>query len=108
MPDGNGQNVGQVKLWLWSKTPFDYTRKRGRAWDDWFTHRFQHYPCVAPASDRTRCCDFEQIDPSETLKSGWVCSERGVRAEIIFEWLAPDVQTVTVLDQPVMGFRHAL
>src|SRR5262249_39960980 len=36
MPDGGGQNVGQTKLWLWSKTPFDYTRHSGRAWDDWF------------------------------------------------------------------------
>src|SRR5262249_4556771 len=37
LPDGGGENVSQEKLWLWSKTPFDYTRYTGRAWDDWFT-----------------------------------------------------------------------
>jgi len=107
-PDGNGQNVGQVKLWLWSKTPFDYTRHNGRAWDEWFTQHFQNYPCVPPASDRTICCDFEQIDPGETVRSPWRCFKHGERLGIILEWGAPAVQTVTKLDQPIEGLRHAL
>src|SRR5204862_5507880 len=37
MPGGGGRNIGQTKLWLWSKTPFEYTRRTGRSWDEWFT-----------------------------------------------------------------------
>jgi hypothetical protein len=45
MPGGGGRNVGQVKLWLWSKTPFEYTRRTSRAWDEWFTDEHSDYPC---------------------------------------------------------------
>jgi hypothetical protein len=60
MPGGDGRNPGQVKLWLWSKTPFNYTRRSSRAWDDWFAVEFSGYPCqTLPGT----CWDFEDIDP---------------------------------------------
>jgi hypothetical protein len=45
MPGGGGRNVGQTKLWLWSKTPFEYTRRTSRSWDEWFTDEHSDYPC---------------------------------------------------------------
>lgn len=60
---GTDPPVAQVKLWLWSKTPFDYSRHGGRAWDEWFTDAFTNYPCVPPVRGRTICCDFDDLRP---------------------------------------------
>ena len=56
--DNNGSSVDHVKLWLWSKTPFDYSRHSGRAWDDAFANTFPDYPCVPPVKDREICCRY--------------------------------------------------
>jgi len=101
VPDDGGQNVGQTKLLLWSKTPFDYTRHSGRAWDDWFTDAFGNYPCVPIPPDREICCDFKEIDPTEQLRPPWPCPGQ---PQFVFSWLVPDVQTVTVVD-PVKGTK---
>lgn len=69
MPDGGGENVSQTKLWLWSKTPFDYTRNSGRSWSDWFGGRFTDYPCPPPLRDITICADFQNIPVGEVLSS---------------------------------------
>ena len=45
---GSDPPVAQVKLWLWSKTPFDYSRHGGRAWDEWFTDEYDDYLFIAP------------------------------------------------------------
>ena len=68
MPGGGGRNVGQVKLWLWSRTPFNYTRRSSRALEEWFSDEFIGYPCqTLPGS----CWDFENIEPSSSLPSPW-------------------------------------
>lgn len=105
MPDGGGEAVAQTKLWLWSKTPFDYTRHTGRAWNEWFTDRFSDYPCVPNPPDREICCDFEKIVPGQELTLPWQCPDY---PGLALRWLAPAVQMVTVLDQPVEGLTHAL
>lgn len=103
LPDGGGVNTGQTKLWLWSKTPFDYTRHSGRAWDEWFSDRFSGYPCLPPLPDREICCDFENVAPSQQLSSPWSSPEqRG----IIIDWQG--VAKVVILSQPVMGRTHAV
>ena len=51
-------SVGQVKLWLWSKNPFDYTRVTSGAWDEWFTDNYPFYPCIPEAPGKHVCCDF--------------------------------------------------
>ncbi len=64
MPGGGGRNVGQTKLWLWSKTPFEYTRHSTRAWDEWFSDEYSDYPCqtlpgmagTSKTSRQTRIC----------------------------------------------------
>ncbi len=105
MPDGGGTNAGQVKLWLWSKTPFDYTRHTSQAWDEWFTDRFEDYPCVVIPPDREICCDFERIDPAQQFPSPWYCPDN---RKFRIAWLAPALQSVTVLPAPVAGLSHAL
>ena len=105
VPDGGGEVVAQTKLWIWSKTPFDYTRHSGAAWDEWFTDRFTEYPCVPIPPDREICCDFEKIEPDQEITSPWQCPEY---RDLTLSWLAPSVQTVTVLDTPVDGITHSL
>jgi hypothetical protein len=53
---GSDPPTAQVKLWLWSKTPFDFSMHGGSAWDEWFTDTFHDYPCIPPAPERTICC----------------------------------------------------
>ena len=105
MPDGGGKAVAQTKLWIWSKTPFDYTRHTGRAWDEWFTDHFPDYPCVPEIPDREICCDFEAIDPNQALTSPWQCPDY---PGLVLRWFFTQVQMVTVLDQPIEGLTHAL
>jgi hypothetical protein len=54
------QSVAQVKLWIWSKNPFDYTRNTSGSWDEWFTDNYPSYPCIPDAPSKYICCDFTQ------------------------------------------------
>src|SRR5262249_26976606 len=69
LPDGGSDNVGQTKLWLWSKTPYDYTRHAGRTWDEWFVDRFNTYPCASGSPDV--CWHFEHINPWVVPSQPW-------------------------------------
>ncbi len=82
---GSDPPVGNVKLWLWSRNPFDYTRHTGRAWDEWFTDRFSNYPCIPDAPDRVICCDFNHLDPGEQVKSPYICGDRRNFVILAFE-----------------------
>lgn len=108
LPDGGGVNAGQTKLWLWSKTPFDYTRHSGRAWDEWFTDRFSGYPCLPPLPDREICYDFENVAPSQQLSSPWASPEQPGPEQpgVIIDWQG--VANVVILSQPVLGRTHAV
>ena len=61
MPDGGGDNPGQVKLRLWSRNPFDYARHAGNEWDEWFTGRFRDYPCVEIPELEELCWTFTEM-----------------------------------------------
>ena len=63
---GTDPPVAQVKLWLWSRSTFDYTRHGGSAYDEWFTRAYPGYPCLPPVPSRTICRDFDGI-PAETV-----------------------------------------
>lgn len=95
MPDGGGQCVAQTKLWLWSKSAFDYTHHSGPAWDDWFTTYFVGYPCIPVPPDRETCCDFKSVDTVAQLRTPFAC---GDPSHFVFSWLAPEIETVTVVD----------
>ncbi|HEY0171734.1 MAG TPA: hypothetical protein VGB98_11985, partial [Pyrinomonadaceae bacterium] len=107
LPSGAGQTaVANDKLWLWSKTPFDYTRHGGSAGDDWFTENFPSYPCVPQdIPDREVCCDFEKLDRTDVLESPWRSPEH---PEITLSWGRRGPRRLTILDPPVRGFTRAL
>lgn len=102
---GSDPPTGNVKLWLWSKTPFDYTRHTSGAWDEWFTDRFTGYPCPPPPSDRTICCDFQSLPIGTRLTSPWSCPGH---PEVTLTWKAGVIGTVTALASPVDGRTRAL
>jgi hypothetical protein len=70
--DGTGDAGGhvQVKLWLWSANPFDYTRRVGRSWDETFVDRYPDYPCITVDSPQEHCVDFESIPTDTPLDNG--------------------------------------
>lgn len=107
LPSGTDQgSVANTKLWLWSKTPFDYTRHGGSGVDDWFIANFPNYPCVPQdIPDREVCCDFERLARAEILETPWRSPEH---PEITLSWQSRARQHVTVLDPPVNGFTRAL
>jgi hypothetical protein len=107
LPSGAGQAAAaNVKLWLWSKTPFDYTRHGGSGVDDWFLTNFPNYPCVPQEiPDREVCCDFERLDRSQFLDTPWRSPQH---PEITLTWASRVRQRVTTLDPPVNGFTRAL
>lgn len=107
LPSGTGSGaVANTKLWLWSKTPFDYTRHGGSGVDDWFVANFPNYPCVPQdLPDREVCCDFERLARSEVLETPWRSPEH---PEITLNWQSRAPQRVTVFDPPVDGFTRAL
>ena len=64
-------NVENTKLWLWSKNPFDYTRRTLRTWDEWLIENFDHYPCPqAPnPEDFDVSYDFMCIEPGTEVET---------------------------------------
>ena len=107
LPSGAGQPaVACDKLWLWSKTPFDYTRHGGGEGDDWFTANFPSYPCVPQdVPDREVCCDFERLDRTHVLQTPWRSPEH---PEITLSWPTREPRRVTILRPADRGFTRAL
>jgi hypothetical protein len=103
-PDGAGRDVAQVKLWLWSKMPFDYTGHTSSSWDEWFTDHYPDYPCIPPAPDRVVCCDFEQLPVGTGVRPPRTCQESG----IAIGWTSGDEREVLWLDPLVGTRRHAV
>lgn len=107
LPSGNGPGaVANTKLWLWSITPFDYTRHGGSGVDDWFVANFPNYPCVPQdIPDREVCCDFERLARSQILETPWRSPDHH---EISLAWQPRARPRITILDPPVNGFTRAL
>ena len=71
LPDGGGSSPAQVKLWLWSKNPFDYTRRGGHTWVDRFTERFDDFPCQKPPQRTQECWG---VEPASHRRKHYRCS----------------------------------
>jgi hypothetical protein len=106
MPGGGGRNVGQTKLWLWSKTPFEYTRRTSRSWDEWFTDEYSDYPCqmVIPEG-----WDFENIaadpnvpDPFRHPEEPGLAITQNILNVIRFNGFS-----IQQLEHPSHGLNHA-
>jgi uncharacterized protein DUF6603 len=106
MPGGGGRNVGQVKLWLWSKTPFEYTRRTSRAWDEWFTDEHSDYPCqtVIPQG-----WNFDNIAVNPNVPDPFFHpDERGlVFTQHIINVIRTAGFSIEQLAQPSHGLNHA-
>lgn len=105
LPSEDGESVAQTKLMLWSKTPFDYTRQAGSAYDEWFTDRFSEYPCLPIPPDQEFCYDFQGLDPDRGLASPWVHPNEN---DLVFYWETPNDPSVTALSAPMEGRTQAL
>jgi len=105
LPEGRGRATGQTKLWLWSRNPFDFTRRTGREWEEWFTSRYPDYPCL-PAPPRERHShDFEALTPGLTLVGPWPHPED---LDLVISWTPAVTAEIEEVDEPVEGLRHAL
>ena len=83
---GTPPPAGNTKLWLWSRSGFDYTRATNGSWDSWFADSYENYPCVPIAADERICCDFTGVT---TVSSPWSCPNH---PEFQLGWnSAPDV-----------------
>jgi hypothetical protein len=61
-PDKNRAGVAKTKLWLWSRSEFDFTRNTSGAWQEGFSN----HHCKLPF-DRRVCEDFEEFLPDNEI-----------------------------------------
>jgi hypothetical protein len=75
MPGGSATGaIAQVKLWLWSKSAFDYTLNTSGSWDEWFTDHYSSYPCIPDAPAEHICCDFTRYGVGDLLDTPHRCN----------------------------------
>lgn len=98
MPGGGGRNVGQTKLWLWAKTPFEYTRHTGRAWDEWFSDEYDNYPCGTLSNGGW---DFENVEPQVDLAEPWHHPDE------LNLMISAGTMSIAALSRPSHGLSHA-
>lgn len=102
MPDGGGPNKGQTKLMVWSKNPYDYTRRGGREWQEWTGGHYGDDPCVQIPEQTEQCWTFDELPlgPVTTVATGnpevrlW--SFPG-NPELQFTWLGPEAPFISFI-----------
>jgi hypothetical protein len=67
-----------VKLRVWSKTPFTFTSHTGGEWDNGIVGTFPRYPCIDIPEDRKECCGFASYEPGTRLTPPWSCEGNDV------------------------------
>ena len=105
LPTGAGDDMGHTKLWLWSQNPFDYTRRTGGAWEEWFTSRYPDYPCLPALEDRVVCVDFERFSLGP-LSNEW--EHPDVPGLIFHQGDLKGQIVINELDAPVEDFYRAI
>lgn len=98
---GTPPPAGNTKLWLWSKSAFDYTRTADGRWDDWFTGSYVGYPCLPVQADERFCCDFTGVLPGSVLPSPWPCAGH---PEFELGWATPPTVAIAVGQPPKLLF----
>ena len=73
MPAPDAGGPANVKLRVWSKTPFSFTSHTGGEWDNWFLGAYPGYPCIDRPKDRQVCCDFRDEKLGTRLDPPWHC-----------------------------------
>ena len=97
--------AGNTKLWLWSKTPFDFTAHGGGQYADWFTGDQPDYPCPSLHPDREFCVDFEKIPLAASFTTPWV---RPMPPHLVIGWIDPSPQHLVELDDVIDARSKAL
>jgi hypothetical protein len=88
---GSPAPPGNTKLWLWSRSGFDYTRHSTGRWPTWWASMYPNYPCVERPPDEELCCGFGGLVPGTTVTSPWICPEH---PELALGWAFPTVARV--------------
>lgn len=96
LPAGNPEPgspgpTANVKLWLWSRSPYDYTRRTSGAWEEWFSAAYPNYPCIDLPADREVCCDFSQLPIGPAPRAPWTCPNH---PELVIGWRIPPIPQV--------------
>lgn len=78
MPTPDSDGPANVKLRIWSKTPFTFTSHTGGEWDNWFLKAYPNYPCVDHPKDQRVCCDFHSVAVGTRLDPPWRCDTNDV------------------------------
>ena len=120
LPDGGAHppKPGQTKLLLWSKTPFDFTRATGSAWEEWVSDAMPGYPCLAAPAPVETCFGFEALAPGTLVSSPWThpgppafTLSWGFGAAVVQEVAVPAAgagQTVKVVCFPEAASGHGV
>lgn len=96
--------TANVKLWLWSRSPYDYTRRTGGMWEEWFSSAYPNYPCIELPSDREVCCDFDQLPVGPPPRAPWICPKH---PELAIGWSIPPIPRVVATGNgKALCFRH--
>jgi len=101
---GSDNAPAQTKLWIWSINPFEYTRRASRSWEEWFTRRFENYPCLRAPGPTTVCFDFSRSDSSQPVTPGWFHPDQ---PGLTLQWTYPKANYFQHV-QPVDGLDTAL
>lgn len=70
-PAGSPQQMGNTKLLVGSRTPFDFTRRTGSSWDEWVSDAAPGYPCIPERPAQEACFGFAGLKPGMSIESPW-------------------------------------
>lgn len=88
---GSPGPTANMKLWLWSRSPYDYTRRTDGTWQEWFSATYPNYPCIDLPPDREVCCDFDQLPVGPAPRAPWTCPDH---PELLIGWRIPPIPQV--------------
>ncbi|HEV7669995.1 MAG TPA: hypothetical protein VGS22_15850 [Thermoanaerobaculia bacterium] len=68
-PAGSNPPLGNTKLLVGSKTPFDFTRGTGSSWEEWVSDALPNYPCIPELPATETCVGFAGLRPGTRIDS---------------------------------------
>lgn len=89
---GTAPAPGNTKLWLWSRSGFDYVRHSTGQWAEWWSDLYPDYPCIPVPPDEEICCDFRGLQPGDMPASPWRCPRH---PDFAVGWYYPATPAVT-------------
>lgn len=90
---GSESPTANVKLWLWSKSAYDFSRRTGGAWDDYIDRAYPNYPCIEAPKDREECIDFSELNEGDIPTAPW---HSVAHPEIEISWRVPPAPVVRI------------